>query len=95
MLIYGLPTAQAATLFTKLTSKVISQKEVNDLLRIKPDFVKYPSEKNLPVPRKLQDHHFFRMIDGNPSLIHVLAPMLADTEHNLDLVGLYRTLCAD
>ena len=46
-------------------------------------------------PKKLQDHHLFRMLGGNPSMIVILAPMLADTEQTLDLAALYKTLCQD
>jgi len=72
-------------LFTQLTRQ-LKPKEIGDLLKTKPDVVKYPSEKNQPVPKKLQDHHLFRMLGGNPSLIVILAPMLADTEQAMDLV---------
>ena len=75
-------------MFKNLT-RPITQKEINELLRTKPDFKKYPSEKCLAEPRKLQDHHLFRMIGGNPSMIVILAPLLTDTERTLDLPALY------
>jgi hypothetical protein len=35
------------------------------------------------------------MMGGNPSMIVILAPLLADTERTLDLTGLYKKLCED
>ena len=64
-------------------------------MKTKPDYNKYPSEKSIEEPKKLQDHHLFRMLGGNPSMIVILAPMLTDTERTLDLAALYKTLCQD
>jgi len=52
ILIYGLPVQQSMLLFTHL-SRQLTLKEINELLKTKPDFKKYPSEKNHPSPRKL------------------------------------------
>lgn len=61
----------------------------------KPDLKKFQSEKGIPTPKKLQDHHLFRILGGNPSIIVILAPMLSDSEHRLDLPALYKTLSED
>lgn len=82
------------TLFSQL-SRILTNREINELLKTKPDIKKYPSERNQTFPKKLHEHHLFRMIGGNPSMVVILAPMLADTEHAMDLVGLYKTLCDD
>jgi hypothetical protein len=82
------------TLFTQL-SRILTTREINELLKTKPDIKKYPSERNQTLPKKLHEHHLFRMIGGNPSMVVILAPMLADTERAMDLVGLYKTLCED
>lgn len=52
MLIYGLPSLQSMLLFTQL-SRQITPKEIHELLKTKPDFKKYPTEKSLPPPKKL------------------------------------------
>lgn len=60
---------------------------------MKPDYKRYPSEKGVPEPWKLHEHHFFKLLGGNPSSIVILAPMLMDNERTLDLPGLYKMLC--
>lgn len=92
ILLYGLPALQSEILFAKLSRQLLP-KEINELLKTTPDYTKYPSEKKFAPPKKLHDHHLFRMIGGNPSMIVILAPILADTERPMDLVGLYLTLC--
>jgi len=79
-------------LFTKLT-RPLPLKEVNELLKIKPDIKKYPSERSMQDPRKLQDHHLFRLLCGNPASITMMAPMLSDTERPMTLTDLYHAIC--
>lgn len=92
ILLYELSTHESLSLFTKL-SRPIKIQEQNELLKQSADIQKFPAEKNMPYPRKLHDHHLFRLMCGNPATIVMLAPMLADTERPLTLTGLYRILC--
>ena len=61
----------------------------------KPDFDKYPNEREKFPYKKFHDHHLFTLLNGNPQSIILVAPLLADREKNLDLLKLYKKLTSD
>lgn len=93
ILLFELSALQTMQLFAKLT-RPITMREQNELLKIKPDTDKYPSERGVE-PRKVQDHHLFRLMCGNPATVTMLAPMLVDTERPLTLATLYKTMTSN
>jgi hypothetical protein len=75
--------------------RVIPSKEINDLLRITPNFERYPEEREKPVPMQLHEHHLFTLLGGNPQSIILTAPLLADFENDLQLPQLYEMLTSN
>ena len=63
-------------------------------MQITPEYVKYPLEIGLR-PSKLFEHHFFKLLGGNPQSIMLVAPLLSDPKKNLKLVDLYRMLTSN
>lgn len=94
IILNNLSNAQSAVLFRTMT-RDIGHKEIKDLISEKPDFVKYPNEKEKWPYKKFHDHHLFTLLNGNPQAIILVAPLLADREKNLNLVRLYRKLTSE
>ena len=63
-------------------------------MQITPEYAKYPLEIGLR-PSKLFEHHFFKLLGGNPQSIMLVAPLLSDPKKNLKLVDLYRMLTSN
>ena len=79
----------------KALTREISMREEKNLINEKPDFEKYPAEKEKWNYKKFFEHHLFTLLNGNPQSIHLIAPLLLDNEKNLDLVQLYRMLTSE
>ena len=90
----GLSPRHAYNLFNTNANRIISIKEQDSLLKLKPDLQKYPHLKH-DEPEKLYDHHLFRLIGGNPQSILLIAPMLNDPNKSLTLVELYKELTSE
>ena len=63
-------------------------------MSITPDYAKYPLEKGLR-PTKLCEHHFFKLLGGNPQSIMLVAPLLSDPSKNIKLLDLYNMLTSN
>ena len=57
--------------------RTLEQAEINNLLNTKPDYDKYPEEKN-KIYKTWYDHHLFTLLDGNPQSIILVASLCAD-----------------
>ena len=90
----GLSPRHAYNLFNTNANRIISIKEQDSLLKLKPDLQKYPHLKH-DESEKLYDHHLFRLIGGNPQSILLIAPMLNDPNKSLTLVELYKELTSE
>ena len=73
----GLSNIQAVNLFKDVCGRQITQAEINDLLKIKPDKNRYPQEQHKTY-RSLHEHHLFSLLNGNPQSINFVASQLAD-----------------
>lgn len=63
-------------------------------MQITPDYVKYPLEIGFR-PNKLYEHHFFKLLGGNPQSIMLVAPLLSDPKINIKLADLYKMLTSN
>lgn len=90
----GLSPKCALNFFKEHANRVISTREQNELMKIKPDLAKYPHLKWEKV-EKLHDHHLFKLIGGNPQSILLVAPMLNDPIKSLSLADLYHLYTSD
>ena len=90
----GLAPRHALNLFNNNANRIISIRETDALMKLKPDASKYPHLKN-DKPDKLYDHHLFKLIGGNPQSILLIAPMLNDPNKSLTLVELYKELTSE
>lgn len=50
----------------KHQTRDIPIKEQKDLLAIEPDYEKYKEEEGKKAPTRLENHHFFNLLGGNP-----------------------------
>ena len=81
-------------MFKSLTREIPISEEKN-LLHEKPNFERYSEERENWPYKRLHAHHLFTLLNGNPQSIHLVAPLLADSEKNLNLVHLYRMLTSE
>ena len=95
IILKNLNRQQSALLFKSMTGRQITQTEINQLLRTKPDFEHYPEERGCWPYKWLHDHHLFTLLNGNPQSIMLSAPLLADNEKQLSLVDLYQKLTSN
>ena len=94
LVLSGITNMQTANLLKKKVHRPITQAEQNALMQITPEYAKYPLEIGLR-PSKLFEHHFFKLLGGNPQSIMLVAPLLSDPKKNLKLVDLYRMLTSN
>ena len=73
----GLSKIQSENLFKEVCGRGITQYEINDLLKVRPDKNRYPQEQNKTY-RSLHEHHLFSLLNGNPQSISLVASQLAD-----------------
>ena len=71
--------------------RTLEQAEINNLLNTKPDYDKYPEEKN-KIYKTWYDHHLFTLLDGNPQSIILVASLCADPQKRLQLKQIYKML---
>ena len=79
MVVYGLSSFQSMILL-KSSTRELPTEEINVLL---------DSYTN----SKLNEHRMFKMLGGNPSLILLVAQILADPERSINLSMVYKSLC--
>lgn len=91
MVLPSLSRIQACNLFKKLTRELTKQ-DIDGLMRLKPNFDRYPQEQAKFPYKKLHEHHFFNLLGGNPQSISLVAPLLTDPSQCLSLDGLYELL---
>jgi hypothetical protein len=90
----GLNNLQTEALLKRKLSRPITIAEQNTLMKIVPDFNKYPQERGLKV-NKLHEHHLFKLLGGNPQSIILIAPLLDDPLRNMQLIDLYKMLTSN
>lgn len=61
----GLNNLQTEALLRRKLSRQISIAEQNALLKVEPDYSRYPQEKG-EKPYKVHEHHLFKLLGGNP-----------------------------
>jgi hypothetical protein len=81
-------------LLKKKVNRPITQAEQNSLMKIIPDYEKYPCEKGLR-PNELFEHHLFKLLGGNPQSIMLVAPLLNDPNKKIKLADLYKMLTSN
>ena len=89
-----LSSAQSLNLFKEVMARDLDQYEINQLLQVKPDPEKYPDER-FKTYIKLEDHHFFTILNGNPQSIILVASLFTDQQRRLTLKQVYKKLTDD
>jgi len=75
-------------LLREKAGRPILPKEVNELLAVEPNPKVYRNYKKKPI-KKLEQHHLFELLGGNPQAILLLAPLLSNQEKQYQLKDLY------
>ena len=91
MRLEGLSIVQSFDLFRRVAGP-IGQAEQNRLLDTQPDLEQFEEERQYLKPFKLQDHHIFRLLNGNPQSIILMASVRSDPQRNIDLPQLYEIM---